>query len=235
MPMSSIILLHYLAMGDSLVCHGLIREHCKNYGRVEIFAHKKYYTSVSFMFRDLPNLKIIKGDEAFAKMFIFLNTFRFGETKYDEVKLVGFPHLDPNSGEQFERQFYRLAGVDFAKKWDNFHVERDRNREEDLFRRIDPTGDYIFLHDDPRFRIDRGRVALLPVVSPAQGLTNNIFDWCLLIERAREVHVIDSSFMFLIDLLPYVNKSQELFIHRYARRNEEWMLPVLRKNWQIIQ
>ena len=126
-----------------------------------------------------------------------------------------------------------VAGIDPEKKWSSFCVKRDDKREGDLFRRIDPRGDYVFLHDDARFKIDHKRVGGLQVVSPIAGLTSNIFDYCLLIEKAREIHVIDSSFMFLIDLLP--DFGQKLFIHRYARPQTVWRLPALRKNWNVIR
>ena len=125
-----------------------------------------------------------------------------------------------------------MAGVNPEKKWDSFFVKRDPKREEHLFRETAPQDDYIFLHDDSRFKIDRKKITNLPTVSPIMGLTNNVFDYCLLIEKAKEVHVIDSSFMYIVDLLP--DFGQKLFIHRYARTNSLWRLPSLRKNWTIL-
>ncbi len=232
--MTKTILLHHLGLGDHFICNGMVREYCKKRDRVAIFSLPRNYASVSFMFRDVPNLEIIPGDEAFALLFIFLNKFR---RKYHEVKNVGLPHLDIFDSEPMEKQFYRLAGIDFAKKWESFHVERDRAREQALFDKIKPEGDYIFLHEDAArgLVIDRKKIPeQYTVVSPASGITDNIFDFCTVIERAREIHLIDSSFMYLVDLLPYTNPGQKIVIHRYARPNPIWSLPVLKKNWEII-
>jgi hypothetical protein len=109
---------------------------------------------------------------------------------------------------------------------------RDRTREEGLFRRIGPAGAYAFLHDDARFHIDRGRITARTIVTPDVGLTGNVFDYCLLIEKAAEIHVIDSAFMHLIDLLP--DFGQKLFFHRCARPTKTWQLPSLKKNWMIL-
>lgn len=232
--MASTILLHHLGLGDHLICNGMVREYCKMRDEVVIFSLPRNYASVSFMFRDVPNLKIMSGDEAFALLYIFNNKFK---REYDEVKNVGLPHLDIFDSEPMEKQFYRLAGIDFAKKWESFHVERDQAREQALFDKMKPEGDYIFLHDDAarglaidRSRTPKGHVA----ISPKSGLTDNIFDFCSLIENAKEVHLIDSSFMYLVDLLPYENRNQKLVIHRYARPNPVWSLPALRKKWEII-
>jgi hypothetical protein len=183
------------------------------------------------MYRDLPNLSIIRGDDADALLFILINKFRH---EYDEAKIVGFPRLDMNENGPLEKQFYRLAGINFSKKWDSFYVERDPSREKALYEKIDPGANYVFLHDDSRFVIDRDKVLQNPIVSPGGGITDNVFDFCTLIERAQEIHVIDSSFMFLVDLLAYQNPNQKLFVHRYARPNPPWSLPALKKKWTIL-
>jgi hypothetical protein len=71
-------------------------------------------------------------------------------------------------------------------------------------------------------------------VRPLKALTNNVFDYCTLIERAEEIHVVDSAFMFLVDNLSYSNPRQKLFVHRYARQNPPWNMPVLKKPWTIF-
>ncbi len=232
--MPSVILYHHLLLGDQLICNGLTREYCKKYDRVAMFCLPRYYEVISFMYRDLSNLTIIQGDDIDAIEFIFFNRFK---REYDEAKIIGTPYLDPYHNVKdlctCEEEFYRLAGVDPKKKWSSFYVERDKKREEDLFRRIVPKGDYAFIHDDGRFRIDRAKVTLSEVATPVMGLTNNAFDYCLLIEKAKEVHVIDSSFMYLVDLLP--DAGQKLFIHRYARPNSIWTLPSLKKDWIIVK
>ncbi len=234
--MSSVVLYQHLDLGDEIICNGLVREYCRHYDQVTIFAKFHNYASVVFMFRDLRNLTIIKGDRIFAKIFIFVNAFRIGTSKYDEVKTIGFPNLDWD-GEPFEKQYYKNGGVDFIKKWDSFYVKRDFSREQALFDKIAPRENYAFLHDDSsrNFTIDRKRIdQKYTVIFPERNLTDNVFDYCTLIEKAKEIHVIDSSFMFLIDCLPYHNPSQKLFVHRYARVGPIWTLPVLKKNWQIL-
>lgn len=235
--MSSIILYLHLDLGDQLICNGLVREYCKRYDTVAIFSKPQNYPSVSFMFRDLPNIEIIQGDNDFAKLFMVANFFSHSGKRYDEAKIIGYPYLDQNAGMNFEQQFYQRAGIDFEKKWTSFHVQRDPSREESLFKKIAPKDDYIFLHDDlPRgFKIERKRLPKkYPVVFPEKDFTDNIFDYCTTLTRAKEIHVFDSSFMFLVDCLEYRNSHQKLFIHRYARPNFNWTLPILKKEWEIL-
>lgn len=91
--MLRILLLHHLGLGDHFMCHGIVREYCKKYEKVGLFAWPRNYVSVSFMFRDLANLTIIEGDEESAREFIRRNETVSGPDKYDVVKIIGFENL----------------------------------------------------------------------------------------------------------------------------------------------
>lgn len=232
----TLLLLHHFGLGDHFMVHGIVREYCKRYTHVTIFSLPHNYASVSFMFRDLTNLTILKGDEAFARDYIRRNESAPPAEKYDEIKILGFEFLR-RSGTPLEQQFYDLAGVDLAKKWDSFYVERDSAREQALFEKVAPKREYIFLHEDTSrdFTINRKKLPKhLPIYTADPTLTDNAFDYCLLIEKAKEIHVIDSSFMFMIDCLAYSAPGQKLVVHRYARPNPQWKLPILEKPWRII-
>lgn len=235
--MSSVLLYHHLGLGDHIMCHGIVREYSKKYERVAVFSYPHNYVSVSFMYRDLKNITIIKGDDAFARKFISDNASKFDRDKYDQVIFLGFQYLDRNSGIPLEKQFYQIAGVDLAKKWDNFFIKRDLEKETSLFQQAALGDEYVFLHEDPvrNYRIDRKKInKKYGIFTPDKKLTENIFDYLTIIEKAKEVHVIDSSFMFLVDCLPYNNPNQKLYIHRYSRENNEWQLPILKKDWHIL-
>lgn len=234
--MTSLLIYHHSGLGDHFMCHGIVREFARKYDRIGLFSLPQNYVSVAFMYRDLPNVTILRGDDAFARNLIRLNAASTAEDRYDEVRIIGFETLNRKSGEQLEKQFYRLSGIPLEKKWDSFYVERDSAREKTLYDKIRPDGEYVFLHEDASrgFTINRKKISRkYAIVEPKKELTDNIFDYCMLIENAAEIHVIDSSFMFLIDCLKYDNPKQKLFIHRYARENGEWKLPILRKHWHI--
>ncbi|MHB8660319.1 MAG: hypothetical protein ACYC75_00045 [Minisyncoccota bacterium] len=235
--MSSILLFHHLGLGDHIMCHGIVREHCKMYARVAIFSKPHNYISVSFMYRDLQNITIIKGDDAFAKKFIFLNKFKMGKYRYDKIMILGHRYLNQTSNIPFERQFYQLANIDIGRKWNNFFIQRDPKREEALIGKVPLPKEYVFVHEDPArgFVIKRDYINKdYAIFTPNKNLTDNIFDYCAIISQAKEIHVIDSSFMFMIDCLSYENSDQKLFVHRYSRENPDWQLPILKKNWTII-
>lgn len=221
-------------MGDEIICNGLVREYCKKYETVGIFCLKRNYPSVSFMYRDLTNLRIhVVNSHTERYRFRFLNAFRFGQNRYDEIRAVDA--YDEESGIRFERQVYGTFGVPLEKKWDSFFVERNREREDATFKKSGVSEPYQFVHDDSRFPLDRTRISqTLPIIEPTKELTDNVFDCCALIERAAEIHVVDSSFIVLIDCLPYVNDTQKLYKHQYARQSPALQSPLLKKPWIIL-
>ena len=101
-----IILFHHLGLGDHIMCHGIVRQYCQLHRKVVTFAKEHNYDSVSFMYRDLENLEIIKGDDSVAKNYI-------KENPHVRVKYVGFGDLNPTSLLSLDKQFYQLAEVEF--------------------------------------------------------------------------------------------------------------------------
>lgn len=216
------------------MCHGIVREYAKRYERVGLFTIPKFAPFVRFMFRDLKNVEVIALPTHRDKtLYRLRNFFTFGRKHYDTIKKIW--DVDFESGIPSEYQFYKIAGVPFEKKWESFYVERDVKGEEALEANIKLPERYVFVHDDGRYPIDDARIdSTLQKFRAGPGLTDNLFDFRGVIERAEEVHVIDSSFMFLVDCLPYDHSKQRLFVHRYARPNATWNLPVLKKPWTIL-
>lgn len=231
---SRVLLDFHHGMGDELICNGLVREYCNTYETVGIFCLKRNEPSVSFMYRDLSNLRIhVVRSHTERLRFLFFNAFRFGQNRYDDIRAIDA--YDEESGIRFERQVYKKFGVPLEKKWDSFFVKRDNEREEATLKKTGVSEPYQFVHDDSRFPLDRTRISqTLPVIEPTKELTNNVFDCCLLIERAAEIHVVDSSFVVLIDCLPYVNSAQRLYKHQYARATPASQSPMLKKPWTIL-
>ncbi len=133
----------------------------------------------------------------------------FGSLKFDEYK-------------------YAAAGVPFSEKW-NLSIRRHAEREKLLFKRLVKKDDYIVVHR-------QGSNAKADVKIPSQYAghqvieiseqTECIFDWLLILERARFLLLIDSCFSNLVDQLCLPNEKMFVF------RSEARFTPVLRSNWQ---
>lgn len=148
------------------------------------------------------------------------------------------PEMLLHYGNNFDLCFYNKTGVDFNRKWKDFRVIRDIARENALIDRLNLRGKYyIFVHDD----INRGMVINkiiydegVCIVRPDFTLTDNIFDWCSVIDGAHEVHCIDSSFLNMIDIM---GLGRSNFAHFYTRpsMSVKWLRPIISQRWRVIE
>lgn len=225
-------ILPHLGLGDYLVCNGLIRNLIKTDDPYILFTNIKYKTSIEFMFRDIKNLSY-----SFVPPVEFNRQYIMPYIKHNPHKLItiGYEAIRPNVSADIT--FYNQHQIPFFKRWSDFYVERDLEREMKLFEQYGvKEHEYIFLHEGGSANdafIDRSKIETnKPFVSPDPKLTDNIFDYRYLIENAFEVHIIESSFLFLTDSI-YTNG--KLFAHRYARKLETFSIPHINKPWTILQ
>jgi hypothetical protein len=200
----------HLGLGDHIICNGLVRTLISNNDEYYIFVKSHNLTSVKFMYNDITNLKYIsvKNDES-VKKFIEQNNIKF-----ENLKIIGFDRH--SKAKNFDDSFYLQHNVPFSYRWDKFFVKRDVEREYNFFKKFQiPEGEYVFIHDDHRrnFRINENKILNknLPILRPIDGLTDNIFDYCYLMEKSKESHFIDSSFRLIFDSLKMRN--DDIFFH----------------------
>jgi len=230
---------HHLGLGDHIICNGLIRYLCRNYEKVYCFVKEHNLNNVSFMFRDEPRIELIAvKDKSEVPSKII---------KDSDVIRVGFENVDM-SHDNFDKTFYTQLGYDFSLRWDNFYVEREYEKEHDLFVKLNPHNvPYIVIHDDAYrgFMIDPSKVredmkiikssdCFISGKMKAEFREYTIFHWILVLERAEEIHCMDSSFKCLVESLPKCS-SPRLFYHVYVRGTGRKAVSSTRKNWVIVK
>lgn len=215
----------HLGLGDHIICNGLIRDLAVKHGRVFTFVKPHNYTSVAAMYDGSPVNLIVATDEQAMDLLSWMAPQGF--------KFIGHHKLNRSIG--FDRSFYEIAGIAFERRWDAFMVTRNHAREINLMGKLILPDEYVFVHDDPErgYKIDLTQVPRLPVVRATRNMTDNILDWIGVIQHAKSVHCIESSFAFLIDSLKTVPK--ELVLHRYARQLDTATTPTYKLPWRIIE
>lgn len=219
--------LTHLGLGDQVTCNGLVRELYKRHPKLYVYSKLKYYYNIEFMYRDLPNLRVFPIEESGAQYFTNLHGIK------------NFYKLGIGGADTVEKSFYAQAGVDFNKKWESFYVQRDPERENKLYSSFGfQPGEYVFIHDDAARNqiVDTNKIQdkNLKVFRVKPEYTNNIFDYCKIIENAKEVHVIESCVMFMVDLV-FKQLDKPLYMHRYTKPIEPWEYPTNRLNWHIYE
>jgi len=226
-------------MGDHILCNGIVRYYAEKYDRIYLFVKPHNISNVSYMFRDLPSVKFIPMDDAQVKFFMQV-------TPDNEYLIVGitpewFHNFDVKKiYETFDVGFYIAANVPFEDKWNKFYIQRDLEKEKDTFYNklgLKNGDEYLFVHDDPK----NGRSFKSSYISketrlirPVEWKDISLFDFIFTMEKAKQVHVMNSSFMNLIDCMQL--KTGELFLHSYARTDMgDNPNPKLKLNWTIIK
>lgn len=212
-----LFVLWHLGAGDAILCNGLIRALADRQEKIIVPAYPHNVEAVTFMFRDNPRIEVVECQNSThaAAMAVacgnFLPLGYYSKHKFDP--------------RYFDKEFYSQANVDFKERWDKFFIPFELK---DL--PIVPSSAFVH-HDVARnFQISmdhwpRDRIFVIADKSKP------FFDWIDTIQISEEIHVINSSFLILIDSLPDI-EGQKLYFHRYPRPTDH---PVLRKQWNILQ
>ena len=253
--MNSMDLMVHFGLGDQILCNAMIRNYCKTYDNLNLFVAKHNEKSVKFMFRDVKNLNYIvwshdrsvSFDGFFTKESSdffewYTNNIESGLDGLLNMPFHPFPGaydfnrriiLITNTKFPFDASFYENAKLDFEKKWTDFYLERDLDTEKKLYYDIlglKDDDEFIFVHDDHSrgyhiTKLDNN----LKIIRP-DNKDYLIFDYLYVMEKAKEVHVMNSSIMGLIDTMQL--RQDNLFYHRYVRGSGADISTKL--NWKII-
>ncbi|NDB82763.1 MAG: hypothetical protein EB127_08490, partial [Alphaproteobacteria bacterium] len=108
---------------------------------------------------------------------------------------------------------------------------RDLDIEQKLYDYFNIVEDYIFVHDDARYRIDESKLPKnTRIIRPEVGLVDNIFCYALIMERAKQLHLMESCFGWMAELMKL---NPELYMHRYSRNPSKFETPHYRNVKEI--
>ena len=196
---------HHLGMGDHFICNAIVRNYSKLYNNIFLFVKPTNYDNVKFMYRDLTNINYLVADDEFAEDVI--------KDKKNVLKIncVG-KELECN----FDEYFYRSINMDFEKMWTDYYCKRDIKSEKQLFDDLSLVEEeYIFIQEDVsrNLLIDRNRIRKdLKIVE--SDIKYNIFEYQYILENAKEIHLMESSFKCLVD---HLDIKGILYFHKYMR------------------
>ena len=212
---------HHLGLGDHIICNGLVRSIINPFETYSMFVKPHNLSTVRFMYRDLKNLNFIVGDDNYVNNFI-------RENKLNNSNLIVGGFYRHPMAKGFDESFYLQNNIPFENRWSSFYVDRNLDSEKELFKKFDVVeNEYVFIHDDHtrNYNVDESKITNkeLPIIRPKIGLTDNVFDYCYLMEHSRESHFIDSSFRLIFDSLKLRNTN--IFYHinmlNNVKRNNE--------------
>ena len=200
----------HLGLGDHIICNGLLRKLISDDDQYILFVKEHNIDTVSFMYRDIINMKFYSVKDDNEVHFYLLSN----QIPIQNIILIGFNFIQ--NVKYFDESFYLQHNINFNERWNSFKLERDLISEKSIFDSYGVEEDnYIFIHDDEsrNYQIDEFKIINkhLKIVRPKIGLTTNSFDYCTLMEKSKESHFIDSSFKLIFDCLKLRNT--DIYFH----------------------
>lgn len=200
---------HHLGLGDHFICNGLVRSLINENYEYKMFVKSHNRQTVEFMYRDIKNLSFIEGDDHFVHEFLQKNN-----VNSEDLIVAGF--FNHPQAQHFDESFYLQNNLPHSYRWEKFNVIRDIEKEKELFSKFDvKENEYVFIHDDSSRGFNIGDEHILnknlKIIRPVIGYTDNVFDYCYLMENSFESHFIDSSFRLIFDSLKLRNTN--IFYH----------------------
>lgn len=234
--MKKITIFSHQGLGDLILCNAIVRNYAKNYEIVYVITPENNFKSIQTMYRDLKNINVIYIDwselhNIFSNDLLINKVLEKHNILESKLLKLGFNNIV----EPFDLTFYRQSNIDITKKWSDFYFERDLIKEKDVFYNILNLKDddkFIFVHDDYTrgYKINEKYLNNNIKIIKPDNKSISIFDFIYTIEKAQEIHCMNSSFLCLIDTI--LIKNHNLYYHKYVRGNGAD--PILKLDWKII-
>ena len=227
-------------IGDHILCYSIIKFYSKKYNKIVLLVRdlgSRHMSNLRRLFFSLPNVSFIPFyDHNSTLLFIKANSNKnfliFGHEDFVTALKLG-------TAKPFDQHFYETAKVPFNDKWDEFYFERDLEKEKEVYYnrlKLKDDDEFIFIHQDParEYFIDKKYIDNNVKCIRLEDLQDVcLFDLFYTLERAKEIHEINSSMLTLIDIMQLKVKGK-LFYHKYVRGSFHEQ-PKLKLNWQIIE
>lgn len=220
-----LIIHQHLGLGDMILCNGLIRHILSQKNKNEkifLICKDVHFNTIKFMYRDENRIKLLKIDSKndenkevkkhLNKKFLDKKDFlKIGHEFYQPTVNL---NLDRINEWPCDVVFYKQLNIPFEYRFKKTYWKRDLKKEKFLYKKlVKKSDDYVFIHDDinRHLKIDENKInKKFKVIR--NDLKYKIFDYGLILENAKELHLMESSFRQVVETLNL--KSKKLFLYK---------------------
>jgi hypothetical protein len=217
--LNELLIYHHLGLGDHIICNAIVRHFHEKYGPLSLFVKKHNLASVRALYKDIEvNLIQVNNDRDCYSFFNDFNVIKIGFEK------TVFPN--------WEKSFYDQLGSDYSLRFSKFYIERDYEREALLEQKLKLPNEFAFCNNscssgnlDFKFNTNLKKIML-------SAMTDSIFDWIGVLEKAAELHTLDSSVFQLAKQLNL--KSNKYFYNSRSLDATRQAFNFDNQSWKVI-
>jgi hypothetical protein len=219
----------YLAgLGDAFVMSPIVHKVSKDYDKIYFPARHSNYETVKCLFQDNPKVEVFSyvvhediGKWLADKDCVSINP---PDIKTTELQLPGI-NVPVPVPIYWDRQVYEYYDMTFSSRYSEFKLPKNIEGVDELYQSL-TNGDanYCLLHQqtfhhtsgmlDLHIQQWRSQYNLPPmkIIEITPDITANMLKYVKLIENAKEIHCVSSSFFNLVDSI-FERTNANLFFH----------------------
>ena len=190
----SCVIISHLLLRDLLTVNAIVIYLSSIYNLVYFVCDKKYYKSINQIYCENNRIKPIYIDcsidiaDIFNK---FKNTriFQIGQNNPNWQSLCSKLILE-NMSYNYFKIFYKQLDLDYDIRYKYEHIYRNKEREDNFYKKY-ISSKYIFIND--KISIKNATTSFYY----NNEKSDNILDYCSVIEAAEEIHVLHDEFFSL--------------------------------------
>ena len=217
-----LVIHHHTSLGDYLICCGIVHDYAERYKHIYLPCYHKHYSTINCLYQDFPNIHVLpignnwqetrEGVDKFAREAEYpIIRIGFEDVVYRPLKRDDTPS-ELALAINFDRQFYELAGVLYAYRYEKFNLPLKISGADKLYcKMVGNLDKYALVHDcsQDNQHYDGLRISTdLPIIKVTPDATDNLLEWIKVIICAEEIHVVPSSVYCLVDSVCKTTKAK---------------------------
>lgn len=231
-----------MSLGDAIVCSPIVNRFAQNAEVLYLPVQHKFYHTLKCLYQDTPNIQVVAFDSPESEnVFIDQNNLTRISSPEIQPTSIYIPNLNGyvSAMVNWDRQIYEYFDLPYSVRYREFKFPKSVEGSSLLSDRLLPNSkeEYVLFNqrtgahpnglgiDLNGFREANG-FPPYKIIEIDDSITNNMCQYIELIEHAKEIHTVNTSFFWLVDSL-FNRTNAQLFYHdrradSVAQINSRW-------------
>lgn len=172
------------------------------------------------------NIEYIKKSKFKPPSNSFIVSLHTADQRHKDVSVMSAKYIDVGLSEHDALSYFKF--------------ERNKTREKKLYDKLINKEEYVVVNSyygspPDSLKRDVPYDGNKQVVNIQFYKDVNLFDWCMILENAGELHMVDTSFMYIVEKLNLKSKVKKLY-SRYEPANFSHIMHIPKTvNWEFTQ